>query len=150
MNTIKKQTKGNLLLRVGVALLLFPATTLASQSSSNIISTVTATGNGATVEISNTTTINGERTTYTYATTTNSNIAHQVEITDGVVIKEATSVVAEESDASDVVTETVVTNQLLTATNIATHTSPHLETQVSIRWLEHIINYLHFYVEQLF
>ena len=149
MNTNNQQVKSSLLISFGVVLLLLPTITVASQSSSSVISNITTTGNGSTVEISNTTIINGERTTYTYATTTDSNISHQVEITDGIVTKESTSVIANENDFSSEVAETVVTSRVPAATNTGTYTPPFRETSANIRWLENIIKYLHFYVEQL-
>jgi hypothetical protein len=152
MNTNNQQTKRGLLLGFGVALLLLPAIAVANQSSANSISSITTSGSGSTVEISNTTSINGKRTTYTFATTTKGNVSHQVEITDGVVTKEETSVVAPGIDRDDEVPAAVVASRVSTAVNnaTATYTPLYLETPANIRWLESIINYLHFYVEQLF
>lgn len=125
-----------------------PLHTAAAVSESHIqtSTTVESTGNGmATVEISNTTVIDGKKSSYYFSTSSVNTIDHRVSIQDGKVTFESTA-----PNEADSFQEQKAVAPLLLAVQAASRTTDSTPTDASRPWLLEMLNYLYFYVEQRF
>lgn len=140
---------------LGACLLLAPMIVLASvdissESNSHVYSDiqVTSSGNGE-VEVSHTSIINGEKSSYHYATSSPHTIDYRVEIQDGEVLS-----VLQNNQPLDVsVHESVIENELSvirSTSNVETIVADPEIIEKEISWLWFLINYLYTYVEYIF
>jgi hypothetical protein len=151
---------------LGVCLLAVPIFVKANNSHiyNEVITTSnsggqTSNSGSASVEVSNTTIINGERSSYRYATSTTGSIEHQVIIEHSppaapVVISEtiATTTAATTSPHSLFTwsgSENDLDSTKLPAVS-TTSTLAVLTPTQTVSWLENVLNYVYFYVEQFF
>lgn len=139
MKPLHTNTRLEYTLLLGI-ILCFPEPLFAASQSSSVTEIITSahvdTGGVSSVEMSQTTVINGERSSYHFATTTGGTVTTQ------------TSIVRSTSGTTSSTTTAFSLDQTSTKLPSAFATS----TKPAELWsqLEALLNYLHAYVEQLF